>query len=391
VYQQQIVIVGAGIIGLSTAYALLKQGMQHVTVLEQAAVDHRRATSHGLSRLLRFEYGDDLFYSKLVHLSLQYWKNLERVAKRTLYTQTGLLVLGQEGDNYAMPSYRTLQDLGLSIERLSRRQCIQHFPQFNTQAYDMFTYNKEAGLLQASLCLQTLKDLILDLGGNIFEGQYVTRISNGSQLRPIRLHLADGGEFVADRVVLATGPWVHRLLGDLRLPVRSTRQYILYFANLPPSLFALHAFPAFMASDLYGFPIHNTCTGQGPAWFKASSHAFGTLVDPDELPIVDERIIAQLTQKLCDLLPSLQDAKLAHVDTCMYDVSPDEDFILDYLPGDRRIVFASGLSGHGFKFGLVLGELLSSLLRETEPIVAMERFLLARFARQWCQQESSVA
>jgi glycine/D-amino acid oxidase-like deaminating enzyme len=75
----------------------------------------------------------------------------------------------------------------------------------------------------------------------------------------------------------------------------------------------------------------------------------------------------------------------------MYDVSPDEDFILDYLPGDRRIVFASGLSGHGFKFGLVLGELLSSLLRETEPIVAMERFLLARFALQWCKQESSVA
>jgi glycine/D-amino acid oxidase-like deaminating enzyme len=75
----------------------------------------------------------------------------------------------------------------------------------------------------------------------------------------------------------------------------------------------------------------------------------------------------------------------------MYDVSADEDFILDYLPGDRRVVFASGLTGHGFKFGLVLGELLSSLLRETEPVVAMERFQLARFARQWREQESSVA
>ena len=55
-YQQRVVIVGGGIVGLSTAYALLKQGMKQVMVVEQAAIDHRRGTSYGLSRLLRFEY-----------------------------------------------------------------------------------------------------------------------------------------------------------------------------------------------------------------------------------------------------------------------------------------------------------------------------------------------
>src|SRR3989475_9391430 len=98
VLQQHIVIVGAGIVGLSTAYALLAQGMRNVTVLEQEVVDHARSSSHGFSRLLRFEYGPDTFYSNMVSLSFNRWKRLERITGRRLYTPTGLLVLGNEDD-----------------------------------------------------------------------------------------------------------------------------------------------------------------------------------------------------------------------------------------------------------------------------------------------------
>jgi len=391
VQQKQIVVVGAGIVGLSTAYALLKQGMKHVIVLEQATVDHKRATSHGLSRLLRFEYGDDALYSQMVQLSLHRWKNLERAARRTLYTRTGVLVLGKKDDNYTQPSYHLLRQLGFSTEYISRQSCTQLFPQFNTDDYDIFTYNIDAGILHASSCLHMLKEQIRDLGGCILEGQRVTRISHHNPHLPIRLQLQSQDELQASRVVLATGPWVHRLLGDLQLPIRMTRQYILYYANLPPSSFELHAFPAFLADDLYGFPIHSTCTGHGPSWFKGTSHTFGELIDPDETPRVDEQLIAEVSARLCHLIPALQSAKLVHVDTCMYDVSPDEHFILDYVPDDARIVFASGLTGHGFKFGPLLGELLCSLVRETEPVVPMERFRLARLAQHSLVPVYSVA
>src|SRR2546421_13109739 len=100
VRQQHIVIVGAGIVGLSTAYSLLTQGIRKVTILEQEAVDHNRSSSHGFSRLLRFEYGPDAFYSNMVRLSLKRWKNLEQVAERTLYTATRLLTLGYEDDMF---------------------------------------------------------------------------------------------------------------------------------------------------------------------------------------------------------------------------------------------------------------------------------------------------
>src|SRR6266480_7945458 len=304
IHQQHIVIVGAGIVGLSTAFTLLAQGMRNVTVLEQSAVDHRRSSSHGYSRLLRFEYGPDAFYSKMVRLSLKGWRSLERVAGRALYTPTGLLLLGNQDDNFAQPSYQVARGLGLPTERLSKEDCRLRFPEFDTHPFNTLTYNREAGILHASTCLQTLRDLILDFGGEIYESCRVTQFTNDSQLRPIRLHLSSGQEIVADRVVLAAGSWIHRLLAHLHLPVRMTRQYLLYFSGLPISAYDTGAFPSFIAGDIYGFPIHQGCNG----WVKATSHAFGVPIDPDNVTPQDDQAIAKINLQIRELLPALNHA-----------------------------------------------------------------------------------
>ena len=382
---QRIVIVGGGIVGLSTAYALLMQGFQNVTLLEQATIDHVRGASHGASRLLRFEYGEQAQYSEMVRLSLEAWKRLEHNTKRHLYTRTGLLVLGHEDDCFTRQSHAVTRTMGLPTEHLSQRSCEQRFPQFAAHTYTMLTYNAEAGILHASTCLHALKERILALGGSIYESCRVLRINHEAQQRAIHLHCMyrDNAEVItAERVVLATGPWVHRLLGNIHLPVQMTRQYLLYFDGLPPSSFAVNAFPAFITEDLYGFPMHPVPGGNGYYRFKAASHTFGPPVDPDDIRTPDEVIIARTIRHLREVLPALRQAHLAHVDSCMYDVSPDEDFILDHLPDDPRIVFATGLSGHGFKFGPLLGELLSSMLYDTAPAVSLKRFSVARFAHR---------
>ncbi len=388
--QPQVVIVGAGIVGLSTAYALLAHGVKNVTVLEQETVDHRRGTSHGISRLLRFEYGSDIFYSEMVRLSLSRWKQLELAAQRTLYTRTGLLVLGAEGDKFTQPSFHAMRTLEMPVERLSRQLCNQRFPQFTSHSNDIITYNSEAGILHASTCLHTLKEMVTDLGGTIYESCRVTDLAYGIQSRPVRIHTSTGDELTAERVVLATGPWVHRLLANLHLPVRLTRQYLLYFAGLPFSSFGINIFPAFITNDLYGFPLHPTSnSATGPYWLKAASHAFGKPADPDDILPPDEQVIANIAGKLRNLLPALRNARLSQVDSCMYDVTPDEGFILDYLPHDPRIVFATGLTGHGFKFGPLLGEFLCSMVCNTPPPLELGRFRLARFSQR--RQSISVA
>lgn len=385
-YQSQIIIIGAGIVGLSTAYALLAEGVSRVRILEQAVVNHHRSTSSSISRLLRFEYGTDAFYSRMVKLSLERWVDLERRTQYTLYTPTGLLSLGRQGDE-TIREQEIASGLGLASEHLSAQSCRQRFPQFDTRNYEFLTYNTAGGVLHASHCLRALKQAVLDLGGEIAETSRVTHILHDHPHRPIRLKLSSGEEMSADKVVVAAGPWVHRLLGSIRLPVEVTRQYILYFAGLPTSTFSTGSFPAFVERHLYGFPIHNGSNG----WLKAATHQFGRTVDPDAPVQIEGPVIEQTVRDLYTLLPALRGAKLAHVEACMYDVSPDEDFILDYLPDDSRIVFATGLSGHGFKFGPLLGHLLSSLLNGTSPEVPLGRFRLARFSRQHIRQTTSVA
>ena len=390
--QQRIIIVGAGIVGLATAYALLNRGVKGVTVLEQEAVDHPRATSHGTSRLLRFEYGAQTFYSEMVLLSLSRWQALQQITRRTLYMRTGLLSLGRCDDGITQPGYHAIRGLGLPVEWLSEQHCTECFPQFNTRPFDFITYNIEAGILHASAALRTLKDLVRDLGGDIRESCRVQHLDCDRQ-DAIHLHTDEGGTFRAGRVILATGPWIQKLLPDLLLPIRISRQYLLYFSGLPISLFGVNNFPAFIANETYGFPMHSTYNRYGSRWLKAASHLFGPTIDPNEPApqLATEPDILRTLQELKELIPALQYAELAHIDRCMYDLTPDSDFILDSLPGDQRVILASGLSGHGFKFGPLLGELLSALALEEEPVFPLERFRLARFQNRRLQlRESTV-
>ena len=373
---QHIVIIGAGIIGLSTAYALLSQGRgkQRVTVLEQASVDHERCTSHGFSRLLRFEYGPDALYTNMVRLSLERWHRLERTAGRKLYTRSGVLTLGKSAEHGTLAGYRLARGLGLPVERLPEDECRRRFPAFDTTAFDTFIYNAEGGILHASACLQALRDQVRALGGEIREHCRVAHLEE-RPYGPLQLRLATGDALAAERVVIAAGPWVHRLLAGLDLPVRITRQYLLYFAGLSPDVFAAGRFPAFLADNLYGFPIHQGCNG----WVKASSHELGASIAPDDAKQPDQAILARIRVQLDEVLPALRSAQVARVDACMYDATPDGDFILDHLPNDHRVIVASGLSGHAFKFGPLLGEVLSSMVHDSEPIIPLERFRLARF------------
>ena len=371
----RIVIIGAGIIGLSTAYALLRKGQSRVIVLEQAMVDHERSASHGFSRLLRFEYGADSLYAHMVRLSFERWRRFEQEMGRTLYIRSGVLTLGRKDDDFTRASYEILRDMQLPVEQLQRDECHRRFPQFDTSAFNLFIYNAEGGILRASQCLQALRDRIRDLGGEIREDCRVTHLAHGELSRPLHLYLRSGEKLTADRVVLAIGAWVHSLLDYTKFPLRVTRQYLLYFAGLSPDVFATGRFPAFLFDNLYGFPIHQGCHG----WVKAASHQPGALISPEDKTPPDQVALARIRHQLNKLLPALHSAQLARVDSCMYDLSPDGDFILDHLPNDPRVSVASGLSGHAFKFGLLLGELLSSLVCDTRPVVPMERFRLNRF------------
>ena len=368
-----VLVVGGGVMGMATGCALAAQNAD-VTVLERFTLAHDWASSHGLSRAIRHEYGPLEIYTRMVARSLVLWDELARETGRHLFTQTGVLTLGQPDDDHTLPGYEVMRAAGLPVERLTPEECRRRFPQFRPDSYGAITYNPTGGMLYATECLLALADRFRARGGHLREGIHVVRVepaANGA-----RVLLADGSALTADRVVVTAGPWVHDVLPDLSLPVRATRQQISYFDGVSPDDFAVGTFPVFLAGmHYYGFPLH------GPGWLKAASHAFGATVDPNTPYAPDEAELESVRAFLRDVIPSAANARLATFDHCMYDLTPDEDFILDKHPESENVVIGSGFSGHGFKFGLLIGELLTSLALDTSAQFPLDRFRLDRFSR----------
>jgi glycine/D-amino acid oxidase-like deaminating enzyme len=147
-----------------------------------------------------------------------------------------------------------------------------------------------------------------------------------------------------------------------------------FLGGLPAARFGVGAFPVFLAEmEYYGFPL------QGPGWLKVASHVTGAAVDPDAGYEVDQAEVASVRAFLRQVIPAAATLELALVDRCMYDMTPDEDFILDHVPAAPNIIVGSGFSGHGFKFGALIGELLAALTLDQPPEFPLDRFTLSRF------------
>lgn len=370
--QRQILVVGGGVNGLAAACALAAQPGVAVTVLERATIGHAWSSSHGLSRAIRHEYGPDAIYTRMVKRSLPAWADLAAETGRHLYSEAGVLTLGQLDDGHTLPGYDVMRAEGLPVKRLTPDECRQRFPQFTPNDDAAITYNPLGGMLHADACLAALVDRLRARGGTIREGARVTRVA--PQGAGGRVWLADGSVLTADRVVVTAGPWVNEVLGDLQLPIRATRQQVCYLAGLPAEQFGVGHFPVFLVGMLfYGFPLI------GDSWFKVASHRLGATVDPNQPYEIEPAEVASVRAFLRRTIPAATEAELVSTDRCMYDMSPDEHLILDHHPGGAGVIIGAGFSGHGFKFSIVVGELLAALALDAPPAFALDQFRLARF------------
>src|SRR5262249_16380163 len=170
-----VIVVGGGVMGVATGAALAGQGAE-VTVLERYTIAHDWASSHGLSRAIRHEYGPLAIYTEMVARSLVLWDELASETGRHLYTETGVLTLGQFDDGHTLSGYEILRAAGLPIERLTPLECEDRFPTLRASEFSAITHNASGGMLAASECVLALADRLNVRGGTLREGVRVTRV-----------------------------------------------------------------------------------------------------------------------------------------------------------------------------------------------------------------------
>jgi sarcosine oxidase len=352
----EVVVVGAGLLGLATARALSRRGRE-VVVLEQATVGHRRSGSYGASRIFRLGYPQRR-YVRMALAALDLWRELEHETHERLLHVTGQVSFGPGLEDLRA----AMVAAGAPVESMSAADAAATFPHIRGDGPAVF--EPASGVLDAPRCLNAFRH---DASFEIREHQRVRHISDDNGYATVA---TDSSTFRADVVALCPGPWSVSVLAPFA-PTGSfaTLEHVAYVRHLDG---ALPSMPILITHDsplLYGLPTASL------GMYKIAHHHAGAVVDPDGSRLdADADAVARLVEAARRWLPGF-DPEPALVETCLYDNTPDDDFILDRR---GRIVVGAGTSGHGFKFGPLLGELIADLATGDTPRVPLDPFRLDR-------------
>ncbi|MEK6409631.1 MAG: N-methyl-L-tryptophan oxidase [Acidobacteriota bacterium] len=374
-------IVGAGVMGAAAACELAREGAS-VALIDQSSLPNPRAASVDHSKVFRFAYPDPL-YVKLAVDALERWRELEAQTGTRLLTNTGALLLGKRQPSFESECYEALRSLGLESERLNSQEVIARFPQFNASAFAYGVYDPSGAILHAETAMRALIDLATRRRVAIIEGERVVEVKQASESR-ISIFAESGREIVSERAMIASGPWSRRLLPFLEDKLTTTRQEIAYFepgnaisAGSSHSLLSFEpgSFPIFLEleSGFYGFPIHHAGS------MKIANHHKGAEVDPDSAEDhAGEDFIESCRAFFSEFIPGLADARVREARVCVYNNTPDDDFIIDWHPQLEGVLVVTGFSGHGFKFGPTIGRIATELLMNGRTSFDIRRFELSR-------------
>ena len=338
-------VLGAGIMGLSAAWGLVRAGFS-VTVVEQDAVPNPRGASVDEHRLIRHAYGAAAGYTRMVDEAYAAWDLLWTDLGERLHVPTGVLAVASGPEGWLADSRATLTAQGHGFTDLTATELAGRFSMLGTDGIGAALHMASGGVLLAGPIVAALARHLRGRGVRFVRGR-------ATEADPARasLTLEDGTCHQADRLVLAAGPWAPRLLPGLAGRVTPSRQIVVYVEppaqhraawDLAPMLLDLSAQGGFYAvPPVAGTPL------------KIGDHRFslqGDAEDPREASAAEAEAILALAR------PRLRDAgayRVLGARACYYDVEPEERFIVEPL-GERCIVM-SGFSGHGFKFGALLG------------------------------------
>jgi len=373
----KIAVVGLGGTG-SAALRFLARSGHHAVGYEQFQIGHEHGSSHGESRIIRYTY-PDLLFTQMMSDAYELWFELEKEAEEELFVQCGGLYFGVKDDADVLATEQALIDAKLPYDRLNAKQTQEKYPAFHLQSNEMALYQKDSGFLRATRCVQANIRLAKAHGAIIHENTKVQGVFTKNNQTSVQTSL---GEEEFDRVIVTAGPWMSSLFKHLNLPLTTTRQQIVYLnINDHEEYFQRNGkFPVWIDAtvNIYGIPNDGQIIG-----VKIASHHQGKVIsdlDAERAP-VDESYIEEIRSYAKKRFPNLG-SDITYSQTCVYTNTPNEDFIIDRVPDQSNVFLVSGCSGHGFKFTVLLGKIISMLATDDHGYQRdLSRFKLSSFLK----------
>jgi len=361
-----IAVVGAGAFGGWSALVLLERGAR-VTLLDAWGPGNSRASSGGETRIMRGTYGPDQPYTELAARALQLWAKYERRWKRRFLHRSGVLwMAAAPDDRFERESIEMLRAAGIEYQELSAARMRKRWPQINFEGIEWGILEPQCGYLDARNSCRAVVEAFVAAGGQYLRAAVSPEGIESAPLR--RMNMSDGSRLQADIYVFACGPWLGGLfpqaIGKL---VQATKQDVLFFGTpAGDSRFSDSQMPVWgdrRDHFFYGIP------GSDRRGFKIADDTRGPDFDPTSGErIVDSGILEGVRDYIAFRFPALKDAPLIETRVCQYEQTPDSHFVIDRHPMNENAWLVGGGSGHGFKHGPAVGEMMAELiLKDREP------------------------
>ena len=352
-------MVGSGIFGIAAAVELRSRG-HSVTVFERGDVPNENASSTDVAKAIRrWFYGDNETYIELVERSAAKWREWEERFGSRVYHQTGGIRVIRDFEP-GTPMYKSvmyLKNFGSDVRALLPQEARGRFPQFVFRDDELCLHEPWNGYLESGRALSLLAELAREEGVEVCEHTPVTRVEergNGVKV------LTEDGTRIFDLAVVAAGVWMGRLLPELGRHLAVTHQQMVFIVVENTRLVARGSMPvwSFTSDDelWYGFPLLRE------GYVKVSNDQVGETVDPDMDRSLRPEFVNRAMEFLRERIPEIGKGRVVGGRSCLFANSPDDHFIIDWVPGSQRTLAAGGGSGHGFKFGGSIGAVIADAL-----------------------------
>ena len=371
----RVIVVGAGINGITAAIALRKRGHNAVLV-DPGPLPHPLAASTDISKAVRAAYGADKEYTELAERSISLWRKWNIEFGVELYHEIGVMFVRQQkmkpGD-FEYESFKTLEQRGHKIERMNSAQLWKQFPAWDPERYQDGVLELEAGYVESGCVVTTLIERAKSAGIELRESARFSKLDEGDD-RVKGIVLDNGQRISGDVVVVAVGAWTPYVLPFTQKFFRATGQPVFHLKPRQPELFAPERFPVFGAdismTGYYGFPLNRE------GIVKIARHGTGREMSPDSPNrMVTPQEEENFREFLSSTFPTLTDAPIVYTRVCMYCDTNDGHFWIAPEPERPGLIVATGDNGHGFKFAPVLGEIIADAVEEkSNPLLQKFRW-----------------
>ncbi|MEJ2412295.1 MAG: N-methyl-L-tryptophan oxidase [Anaerolineales bacterium] len=368
------IVLGVGGMGSAAVYELARRG-KRVLGIEKFDIPNTMGSSHGYTRIIRKAYYEDPSYVTLIKRAYELWQEIERRSGRQLLVQTGSLDIGPADSWVFKGSRQSSIDHNLVHEILTGREINQRYPGYRLPEDLMGVYQPEGGFLIPEASTVAYIEAAHQLGGEVHGRETVLSWEpDGDGVRVI----TDRDQYLADSLVITAGAWNPQILPILNGLAIPERQVLAWLQPYKPEYFTPGTFPVFNIlvpeGRFYGFPVHGV-----PGFKFGKYHHFQEMVNPEyynrEPLLEDEQMLREFSSRY---FPDGSGPTMSLV-ACMFTNSPDNHFIIDLHPDYPQVSFASGFSGHGYKFASVIGEILADLADWGKTRHNIQLFNLARF------------